>query len=224
MEIPELKRVIRDQELEKVKIMESGNIIPRDVPFEWLEKQLSIPNALVLLGMRRCGKSVLSWLLMEGKSYAYINFDDEALFGMTAADLDSVLGAFYELYGEPDYMVFDEIQNIPGWELFINRLRRTKKVIITGSNSQMLSGELASKLTGRHSDFILQPFSFREFCRFRKADIKPDYATATASRAQSLLEEYLSLGGLPETYSLGPSAALTQSPATPFWTTVTALL
>ncbi len=69
-------------------------------------------------------------MLLKGKEYGYINFDDERLYGMDAADLNLVLQAFYELYGtELEYFMLDEIQNVPGWELFANRLRRTKKIV-----------------------------------------------------------------------------------------------
>jgi uncharacterized protein len=202
MDVVELKKVIQSQEREKEAILSSG-VVPRDVDAECLRKSLSRPNALAILGMRRCGKSVLSWLLLEGKKYAYINFDDESLYGMSAKDLDLAVRAFYELYGDVEYMIFDEIQNVPGWELFINRMRRTKKVIITGSNSQMLSGELASRLTGRHVDTVIYPFSFREFCRLKGVEPATDYTTETAARMQAALDEYMEKGGLPEAHSIG---------------------
>jgi len=207
MNIAEVKRVVQEQEIEKDRILKEGKVIARDVDPGKLNAFLKYPNILTILGIRRCGKSVLSWLLMEKKKYGYINFDDESLYGMQSSDLNTVLKAFYELYGDIDYIILDEIQNVRGWELFANRLRRTKKVIITGSNSQLLAGELATHLTGRHIDFTLFPFSFKEFCIYKDINTeeakKYGYATETAARMEKALEEYLKLGGLPEAYKYG---------------------
>ncbi|WP_162582842.1 AAA family ATPase [Acidianus brierleyi] len=99
-----------------------------------------------------------------------INFDDERLRTLKVEDLRLVEQAIYELYGSVPYLIFDELQNIQGWEPFVSRLRNTKRIIITGSNSKLLSGELSTSLTGRHVDFVLFPFSFKEFLRFKKVE------------------------------------------------------
>ncbi|MDT7907472.1 MAG: ATP-binding protein [Candidatus Calescibacterium sp.] len=139
------------------------------------------------------------------KNLPYINFDDERLFDFTSKDFDLLLQAFYELYGDFDYVVLDEPHNIQGWELFVNRLRRTKKVIITGSNSNLLSGELATHLTGRYIDFTLFPFSFREFLKFYDFSLSPEDAYSTKKEAQvkKFLDDYLSAGGFPERLIFG---------------------
>lgn len=201
MEIAEIKRILQEQE--KGIILGRERIIGREVNAVRLNKFLKYPNILAILGIRRSGKSVLSWLLMGSKRYGYVNFDDEAFYGMRAEDLNVVLKAFYELYGNLDYLILDEIQNAPGWELFANRLRRTKRVIITDSNSQLLSGELATHLTGRHIDFTLFPFSFKEFCAYRKITLALDYTTETAARMENALMEYVDKGGIPESYKYG---------------------
>jgi len=123
---------------------------------------LTHPNILAITGLRRSGKSVFSYLLVKESNYGYVNFDDERLTGTKSDDLNDILQTFYELYGDVEYIVLDEIQNIENWELFANRLRRTKKVIVTGSNSKLLAGELATHLTGRYMDILLTPFSFGE--------------------------------------------------------------
>ncbi len=75
--------------------------------------------------------------------------------------------AFYSLYGKDlKCIILDEIQNVRGWERFASRLRNTKRVIITGSNSTPLSGELSTFLTGRHIEFELFPFSLREVLEY----------------------------------------------------------
>ncbi|MDI6884679.1 MAG: AAA family ATPase, partial [Hadesarchaea archaeon] len=148
MNLEEIKRVVVDQRDEIEEIFHREKIVERSAPTEKLLKVLSHPNILAILGVRRCGKSIFSHLLLKGKRCGYINFDDERLANLTAEDLNLVLQAFYELEKDLGYLILDEIQNVPKWELFANRLRRTKKVVITGSNAKLLSGELATHLTG----------------------------------------------------------------------------
>jgi len=212
MNTTEIKRIIQDQEIERIKLLEREKIIERDLNKENILNALSVPNILAIVGIRRCGKSVLSWNLLEGVNFGYMNFDDESLYGISAKDLNTVLKAFYELYGDINFIILDEIQNVVGWELFANRLRRTKKVIITGSNSNLLSGDLSTHLTGRHSDFELFPFSFKEFLNYNNFKLeyakKYEYSTEVAAKLENSLEQYISLGGLPEAYSL-PNMAKT---------------
>ncbi len=207
MDIIEIKRIIQEQEKEKNKILREERIVERKVNMLKLKGFLKFPNILAILGIRRSGKSVLSWLLLKEKKYGYINFDDESLYGIKASDLNIILKAFYELYGDLNYLILDEIQNVFGWELFANRLRRTKKIILTGSNSQLLAGELATHLTGRHIDFILFPFSFEEFCIYNDIDLdkikNSEYTTETSAKMEEAIREYINVGGLPEAYKYG---------------------
>jgi predicted AAA+ superfamily ATPase len=143
---------------------------------------------------------------VEKRKFAYINFDDERLVDFKTEDFNQLLQVFYELYGRGiEFFLFDEIQNIANWQIFINRLRRTKKIIITGSNAKLLSGELATFLTGRYLDFALYPFSFAEFLTYKGISLKEEdfYATEKISQIKSLLNNYLELGGFPEAYSFG---------------------
>lgn len=206
MQSTEIKRIIQDQEIERIKLLERERIIKRDVNKESLVNALAVPNILTILGIRRCGKSVLSWSILEGENAGYINFDDESLYGIKTGDLNDVLKAFYDIYSDPEFIILDEIQNVPGWELFANRLRRTKKLIVTGSNSNLLSGELSAHLTGRHTDFNLFPFSFREFLAYNEFNLgevkKFQYSTELSAKLENLLEKYTLQGGLPENYKL----------------------
>jgi predicted AAA+ superfamily ATPase len=198
----DLKSIIKEQRQELEKISKEEKIIKR----EKLEKAklfLKHPNILVITGIRRCGKSIFSYLLEKDSKFGYINFDDERLIGLKAEELNNVLEAFYGLYGEVEYIILDEIQNILGWELFANRLRRTKKVIITGSNSNLLSGELSTHLTGRYIDIRLFPFSFKEFLDFKGFSIESAYTTEQKAKIINYLGEYLEKGGLPEVYKFG---------------------
>jgi hypothetical protein len=202
MEIDTLKRIIREQEETIKSKLAREDIIEREfsgyaAPF------LKHPNALAILGIRRCGKSIFSCMLAGKLSQkpAYINFDDERLAEAKTEDLNKVLQAFYELYGDPDVIILDEIQNVPGWELFVSRTRETKKVIITGSNSKMLGGELSTHLTGRHIDLQLYPFSFREAITF-----KPDTnLTVDVAKARNEFKKYVEGSGFPEYRNFGRS-------------------
>jgi predicted AAA+ superfamily ATPase len=206
MKIQELKKIILTQREEIEEKIKNERIILRDIDFSRLKNYLSHPNILTILGVRRCGKSVLSLqILRENKNFLYINFDDERLIDFSVRDFDNLLEAYYELYGESDYFILDEPHNISGWELFVNRLRRTKKIIITGSNSKLLSGELATHLTGRYIDFVLFPFSLKEFLKLKDFSfIENDfYSPKKRAMIKRLVEEYIESGGFPERYHFG---------------------
>lgn len=200
----EIKSIIKEQRQELERIERDEKIIPREKAEE-AGLFLKYPNVLIITGVRRCGKSIFSYLLEKEKKFAYINFDDERLSGLKTEDLDKILQAFYELYGDIEYIILDEIQNVPKWELFATRLRRTKKVIITGSNSKLLSGELATHLTGRHLDIQLFPFSFKEFLNLKGFQLGNAYTTKEKSYLLNHLTRYLEVGGFPEVYKFGKS-------------------
>ena len=198
----ELKSIIKEQREELETIEKTEGFIKREKLAE-AEELLKFPNILVVLGVRRCGKSIFSYLLSKNHNMGYINFDDERIADIKGKELNKVLESFYELYGDIDYIVLDEIQNIESWELFASRLRRTKKVILTGSNSKLLSGELAAHLTGRYIDIKLHPFSFKEFLLKKGFGTNSTYTTKEKSRLINLLREYLQVGGFPETHKFG---------------------
>ncbi len=208
MNVEILKKVIISQKEEIEEKFKKSKIIEREPEKNRLKKFLFHPNILAILGVRRCGKSIFSWQIfssLSDKAFAYINFDDERLADIKTEDLDKILQAFYELYGKIERMILDEPQNVEKWELFVNRLRRTKSLIITGSNSKLLSGELSTHLTGRYIDFNLFPFSFREFLDYKGFKIEKDtfYSVSEIAQIKSFLEEYIKIGGFPEVYILG---------------------
>lgn len=168
------------------------------------ESQLDLKSnmAQVVIGVRRCGKSTLCEMYLKQKNveFAYVNFDDDRMKDMSASDLDRLLEALYMTYGEFKYLFLDEIQNVEGWPLFVNRLLRQKiHLFITGSNSKLLSNELSTHLTGRNNKVELYPFSFSEYCAMKKID-----ATSLSTKAKAIrkctLHEYLQLGGFPELF------------------------
>lgn len=145
--------------------------------------------ALIITGVRRCGKSTLmNQLLKKQKRGYYLNLEDPRLGGFDFSDFNKVETIMKEIYGEGGVYFFDEIQNVPGWERFIRYLvDRKEKVILTGSNASILSKELGTKLTGRHLSIELFPFSFGEFLRLKKQE-----------PSINSFEEYLLKGGFPE--------------------------
>lgn len=154
--------------------------------------KLENPLIKVIIGPRRSGKSffAIHFLKKQGNNFGYVNFDDETLAG--SDDYDGIVAAMNQVYGNPKYVLFDEIQNLPKWELFVNRLQRQGyNLTLTGSNANLLSRELATHLTGRHVLVNVIPFSFREFLSFEKKEL-------TTAETKEKLAEYLIYGGYPE--------------------------
>jgi len=134
--------------------------------------------------------------------YAYADFDDERLAGLQADQLNDVLEILYKIYGDFNYLFLDEIQNVEGWHLFVNRiLRKRMHVVVTGSNAKLLSGELATHLSGRNKEISLYPFSFREFCEMKGVDTDRKTTKAEAFR-RTAFDEYLKQGGFPELFTI----------------------
>ena len=199
MKISDIEKVLLEQQ-DELEALEGEVLIHR--PEEDLIN-LKSKLAQVVIGVRRSGKSTLCFnaLRKAGVHYAYANFDDERLEELETQDLDNVLQTLYKIYGKFDYLFFDEIQNIDGWPLFINRLLRQKiHIIITGSNAKLLSTELATHLTGRHHKIELFPFSFKDWCSIKEVDY-----TRLTTKNKGLLskayEEYFRQGGFPELIS-----------------------
>lgn len=155
----------------------------------------------VILGPRRAGKSVFALMLLSGHSFAYFNFDDESLQGEKKIDLDELITELKVAYGDTKYILFDEIQNLPNWELFVNRLHRAGyNLILTGSNASLLSKELATHLTGRHIPIEILPFNFMEVLKAKQYEITADKLSLPDEKAKLLeyVTQYMTNGGYPE--------------------------
>ncbi|MHB8360544.1 MAG: ATP-binding protein, partial [Thermoplasmataceae archaeon] len=206
-----LKMIIYDQSTE---LEISGNVVTRDIYS--LAQEYNGTSALIIKGLRRSGKSTLLKQIINLRfknSFFYLNFDDERLMDFTVDNFQLLTETFIELFGERKNVFFDEIQNIRGWELFINRLlREGYKVFITGSNSNLLSKELGTHLTGRHIDMELYPFSFEEYLRSNDIDYSDKKGFSTNERAiiASQFNRYYSIGGMPEAVIYGNSSILLQ--------------
>ncbi len=158
---------------------------------------LQNPLIKLITGPRRVGKSVFALLLLQGRNFAYLNFDDNQL--LEKWDEELVLSLLNDVYPDYDFLLLDEIQNLPDWDLWVSKLyRRGKNLIITGSNAKMLSGEMATVLTGRYLQIEMLPFSLKETMSWR--NINPQQEEQTA-QARALTDDYMRNGGYPETIS-----------------------
>jgi predicted AAA+ superfamily ATPase len=151
--------------------LETG--VPRRLRIETIRGK-----AAVCIGVRRSGKSTYMFQMMKRllaggvpqENLLYLNFFDDRLHDLRHDNLGLILEAYYSLFPEKKntetiHCFFDEIQAIPGWEPFIDRLMRTEKcqVYLTGSSARMLSKEIATQMRGRALSWEMFPFSFREF-------------------------------------------------------------
>lgn len=199
MDTQKLKEILLDQQ-EELKDTDLTILINR---FEEPRLHLDSRLAQVVIGVRRSGKSILCYKVLQqsGINYAYVNFDDERLATLKTEDLNTVLEVLYRIYGDFKHLFLDEIQNIEGWPLFVNRLlRKGMRVFLTGSNAKLLSNELVTHLTGRHHKVELYPFSFAEYCMMKNVDTQSMTTKAKALRIKAL-EEYLQGGGFPELFN-----------------------
>ena len=168
------------------------------------DELLQNPLIKLITGPRRVGKSVFALLMLQGKNFAYLNFDDNQL--LEKWDEDLAMSALDDVYPDYDFMLLDEIQNLPDWDLWVSKLyRRGKNLIITGSNANMLSSEMATVLTGRYLQIEMLPFSLDETMRWK--NISPD-CEEQAAQAIVLADDYMRNGGYPETI---PARSITKS-------------
>ena len=198
MNVEELKRVLADQWETLSEKLERENIVERELRGKILEN--FSPTAHIITGPRRSGKSVLSATL-PGRPL-YVNFEDPAMAGFSIGDYRRLMQAGYELFGEFDYVVLDEVQEVEGWERMVSVLRDEYPTVVTGSNARLLSREFSTYLTGRYLSYTLLPFSFREFLAYR--GIKPKVLTTRdEARLKRALTEYIERGGFPEALCFG---------------------
>lgn len=192
----DLKRILSNQKAE----LDLVNLEALCSRKEEQEIQLNSKLAQIVIGVRRSGKSTLCMkvLIQSGVHFAYVNFDDERLQKVGVEELDVILQELYAIYGSFTHLFLDEVQNVDGWHLFVNRLlRQGIKLVLTGSNANLLSGELSTHLTGRYHQIELYPFSFSEYCTIRGVDAHGMTTKAYGLRDKAL-DEYLMSGGFPE--------------------------
>ena len=168
------------------------------------DELLQNPLIKLITGPRRVGKSVFALLMLQGKNFAYLNFDDNQL--LEKWDEDLAMSALDDVYPDYDFMLLDEIQNLPDWDLWVSKLyRRGKNLIITGSNAKMLSSEMATVLTGRYLQIEMLPFSLEETMSWKNISTDRE---EQAAQAIVLADDYMRNGGYPETI---PTRSITKS-------------
>ena len=150
----------------------------------------------LITGPRRAGKSVYALQMLAGANYAYLNFDDGQL--LSHFEENAVMRALSEVYPGYEYLLLDEVQNVKGWDEWVAKLyRRGINLIITGSNANMLSSEMATMLTGRYVELLILPFSMVETVKYKDIDLRPKLPAAQAALSLAM-EDYLKKGGFPE--------------------------
>ena len=188
-----MKTTILNQRAERDELM-SRPYQQRHTKYD-ADELLRNPLIKLITGPRRVGKSVFALLMLQGKNFAYLNFDDSQL--LDKWDEGLVMSALDDVYPDYDFMLLDEVQNLPDWDLWISKLcRRGKNLIITGSNAKMLSSEMATVLTGRYLQIEMLPFSLDEMMRWK--NISPEWEEQ-AAQAIVLVDDYMRNGGYPET-------------------------
>ena len=177
-------------------------------------------KAIAVIGMRRAGKTSMLWQILADRlaqgtpreGLLYFSFEDERLAGMQANDLDLLIEEYYRLYPEwrdqrRATFFLDEIQVVPGWEMFARRLLDSERVdlFLSGSSARLLSREVATSMRGRALESVVLPFSFRESLRHagREPLTAPEYLVkAERSWLDKQLVTFLDQGGFPEAQGL----------------------
>ena len=170
----------------------------------------SLNQILAVVGPRRAGKTFyffqqIRGLLAAGKrkqDILMVDFEDYRLAGLGTDPMGGLLEAFHALTGHlPEYLFLDEIQQLPDWSRVVRTLhnQRKFKIVISGSNSQLLARELATELRGRCLETRLLPFSFAEFLRLKGQEFTPaQWHTAARGSIQAAFQDYLHHGGFPD--------------------------
>lgn len=162
------------------------------------DTEILLQNHLIKLitGPRRVGKSTQALLMLRNKNFAYLNFDSQQLLDNWDANL--VMRTLDDVYPGYEYLLLDEVQNLPDWDLWVSELYRMgKNMVITGSNAKMLSSEMATVLTGKYIQVEMLPFSLEEFFDWNKLELHV-LREENKTDASVLIDDYLRNGGYPE--------------------------
>lgn len=198
------------EEIRTLLIEQREEILGKDLGVEReklarVSKYKDTPFPVVISGLRRAGKSTLlaqlAYKFYPESDYFYVNFEDERFLTFTVSDFTKLHELLIEVFGNHKIFLLDEIQNVEGWEQFVNRMINSGyKFYITGSNASLLSKELGTKLTGRYIPVELFPFSWEEYLTFNKISV-PDLSRLTTVERGGLknaLSDYLKKGGIPQ--------------------------
>jgi len=209
MEKNKLKELIIEH---KKSFLNKKDLVRRNIQ-DKIEKILKSKEIVVITGIRRGGKSSLMRLIcgdilsnpnIAEQNVLYINFEDERFIDFDYNDFERLYETFLELE-RPEgkkYFFLDEIQNIKGWEKWVNRLYEFEdiKIFVTGSNAAILSSDISGALTGRNRQIENYPFSFKEFLTFKAYSFseRDFYSRDGKVELRRLFKRYVKLGGFPE--------------------------
>ncbi|MBM4315502.1 MAG: ATP-binding protein [Deltaproteobacteria bacterium] len=208
----------------KERFLARQGFVRREVQDE-IARYLPQREIVIITGVRRSGKSSLMRLicgdLLERKAVPeanilYLNFEDERFLTFAVRDFEPLYETFLEIEKPRGlkYLFLDEIQNLPSWERWLNRLYEFEdvKIFITGSNAAILLPETATALTGRNRQIVTWPFSFREFLTMRgvTVDEKSLYRRQGKADLKHCFREYCRLGGFPEVIRAADASLLEQ--------------
>ncbi len=158
-----------------------------------------IPHSIIISGIRRCGKSTLLRQIMQrSESPNYLNFEDTRLVEFESSDFGKLDSVFSDLGNKSGTYFLDEIQSVENWEIYVRSgMDKNRKFFLTGSNASLLTREIGSKLTGRHVNVELFPFSYSEYLLYKGLEA-----------GRESFERYLFTGGFPEYLKYGEEAIL----------------
>lgn len=193
--IKDMRNIIANQKKERDLLL-SHPYLSRNTKYDVAEL-LQSKQIKLITGPRRAGKSTEGLLMLKGTNFAYLNFDDAQL--LNNWDEDLVMETLAMVYAGYEYLLLDEVQNLPEWDLWVSKLyRQGINMVVTGSNAKMLSSEMATLLTGRYIQIEMLPFSLQEFLGWNR--VMSDHANRENQLSQTvLIDDYLRLGGYPET-------------------------
>jgi len=209
MEKFKLKQLIVEH---KERFLSPSDLVNREIQ-KTIKRYLKQREILVISGVRRSGKSSLMKLIcndlikedkISKNNVMYLNFEDERFIEFNHADFEPLVETFLEIYQPQNQMFFflDEIQNINGWEKWVNRIYEFEntKIFVTGSNASLLSSEISTALTGRNRQINIFPFSFKEFLSLKgfKKNKEDLYLREKRVQLKNLFKTYVKLGGFPE--------------------------
>lgn len=208
----------------KERFLSRHGLVKREIQAE-IERYIKHKEIILITGIRRGGKSSLMRLVCEDiisrfavpiANILYLNFEDERFIDFTVKDFEALYEIFMEMEnpGGRKYFFLDEIQNVKGWEKWVNRLYEFEdvKLFVTGSNVAMLRSEISTALTGRNRQLVNWPFSFREFMTVPGVSIdeKSFYNRERKAEIKRLFRKYLESGGFPEIIRINDLTLLEQ--------------
>lgn len=189
-----MKVVILNQKKERDELVSRPYLVRRNG--QDVDSLLGSKLIKLITGPRRVGKSTQALLMLRNKNFAYLNFDNQQLLDKWDSNL--VMRTLDDVYPGYEYLMLDEVQNLPAWDLWVSELYRMgKNLVITGSNANMLSSEMATALTGKYIRVEMLPFSLEEFFDWNNLDLH-GVKDEEMANVEVLMDDYLRNGGYPE--------------------------